>query len=189
MLVEELDGERAAKAEAILEASKSLANTSRKVGQFDWLVEKEGKHVTHDLFPLVKRCIEQLRTTNPDADVSIAIPEETHVRAIRDLDVAIRNLVENALQHTDDGETSHVRVAATTDPETVTLTVTDDGPGIPQTEVDVIKSGQETALDHASGLGLWLVRRVVAESGGELSFTVEDGTTVEVTLPRADVGE
>lgn len=40
------------------------------------------------------------------------------------------------------------------------------------------------ALDHASGLGLWLVRRVVTQSGGELSFEVEDGTHVEIALQR-----
>lgn len=70
--------------------------------------------------------------------------------------------------------------------ETVTVGVSDDGPGIPQQETDVIASGQETPLQHGSGLGLWLVDRVVSQSNGTLSFEVDGGTTALVTLDRPD---
>lgn len=67
----------------------------------------------------------------------------------------------------------------------MTLHVEDDGPGIPKQEIEVIDEGEETALAHASGLGLWLVEHVVSQSDGSLSFDVSDGTYVTVTLPRA----
>jgi PAS domain S-box-containing protein len=184
ILADELDGEHAAMAEAILDASQSLAGTSRKVSQFDWLVEKEPELVDHDLFALVKRSIEQVRSTTDDANISIEIPDGLQVRAVRDLDVAIKNLVENALQHGTTDSAPSVSVTARETTESVTLVVADDGPGIPQQEIAVIEEGRETALDHASGLGLWLVKRVITQSGGDLSFEVGDGTRVEVTFPR-----
>ncbi|WP_340099203.1 PAS domain-containing sensor histidine kinase [Salinibaculum salinum] len=184
ILADELEGRHAEMATAILDASQSLAETSRKVSQFDWLVEKEAEMVEHDLCTLAKRCIEQVRATNDAADIEVAIPDGTRVRAVRDLDLAVRNLVENALQHSTDSDPPTVTVTATVETETVRLVVADDGPGIPRQEVEVIEEGKETALDHASGLGLWLVKRVVTQSGGELSFEVEDGTRAHVRLRR-----
>jgi PAS domain S-box-containing protein len=189
ILADELDGEHAEMATAILEASQSLAGTSRKVSQFDWLVEKEAETVEHDLFALVKRSIEQVRATNEDANIRVEVPESLRVCAVRDLDVAIKNLVENALQHGDGEGPPTVTVSATARAETVSLVVADDGPGIPAQEVDVIEQGRETALDHASGLGLWLVKRVVTQSDGRLTFDTDDGTRVEITLARADERE
>jgi PAS domain S-box-containing protein len=184
ILAEELDGDYAAMADDILEASRSLARTSEKVSQFDWLVEQDPELVEHDLAPLVARCLEEVRTNNPDAAVTVDVERDITVRGIRDLDVAIHNLLENAFQHgTDDGPPT-VTIEATATDDSVRLTVADGGPGIPPSEIEVIQGSQETALKHASGLGLWLVRRVVDQSGGSLSFDVDDGTAVHVRLPR-----
>jgi signal transduction histidine kinase len=68
----------------------------------------------------------------------------------------------------------------------VRLTVADNGPGIPEQERAAIREGRETALEHASGLGLWLTYWIVEGSGGDLRFADADprGTIVEIDLPR-----
>jgi signal transduction histidine kinase len=43
----------------------------------------------------------------------------------------------------------------------------------------------ETALDHGSGLGLWIVKWVVERSEGTIDFRNEDGACIELRLPRA----
>lgn len=69
----------------------------------------------------------------------------------------------------------------------VDLVVVDDGPGIPPTERLVIASGGESALDHSSGLGLWLVDWVVTRSGGAVAITDRSpGTTVVLRFPATD---
>jgi signal transduction histidine kinase len=85
-----------------------------------------------------------------------------------------------------DGETPDVRVTVAADERTVTVTVRDHGPGIPEHELAVIREGDESALEHGSGLGLWLVQWGVTALGGEIEFDTTDGTTATVTLPRAD---
>jgi nitrogen-specific signal transduction histidine kinase len=62
--------------------------------------------------------------------------------------------------------------------------IDDNGPGIPQPEIDILESGNETALEHGSGLGLWLANWGTKQLEGNLSFDVDDdGTRVAVSVP------
>ena len=72
--------------------------------------------------------------------------------------------------------------------DVVAVRVEDDGPGIPDEQVTVLERGRETALEHTSGLGLWLVDWIVRASGGTVSFEARSprGSVVELVLPRAE---
>ncbi|MFC5278351.1 histidine kinase N-terminal 7TM domain-containing protein [Halorubrum rubrum] len=65
------------------------------------------------------------------------------------------------------------------------LVVEDDGPGIPEHEVDAVESGRETALEHGSGLGLWVVEWAAGALGAEVAYADRDprGTRVTVRVP------
>jgi len=106
------------------------------------------------------------------------------VYAHSSLDVALTNLIENACEHTAPPD-STILVTATATDDTVGLTVRDDGPGIPDAEIEVLEAMSETKLEHGSGLGLWIVNWVVEQSEGTLAFDTSDGTRVEITLDRA----
>jgi PAS domain S-box-containing protein len=170
--------------ERIRAASDALASTSEKVSNLDWIVGGDFDHVTHDLDTLVSESIAAVRDAEPAATVRTDLPDDVDVVGIRDLDFAFRNLVENALEHGHDGTPPTVSVTASVSDGWVTVTVADDGHGIPAHEVRVIEQGEETALEHASGLGLWLVDQVIEQSGGALEFEVEDGTRAHVRLRR-----
>ena len=65
-----------------------------------------------------------------------------------------------------------------------TVTVADDGPGIPERELKVLERGEEKPLEHGNGIGLWIVYWVVEHSDAAVSLeTGTDGTTVSVELP------
>jgi len=74
--------------------------------------------------------------------------------------------------------------------ERVRLTVVDNGPGIPEQEINVLTTGRETALEHGSGLGLWLVYWLAEKSEAELQFAEADlgGAAVSLVFktPLAD---
>jgi len=55
-------------------------------------------------------------------------------------------------------------------------------------ERQVLEAGRETPLEHGSGLGLWLVNWIVTGLGGEVTTTVDGGTTVTVRLSPATDG-
>ena len=116
------------------------------------------------------------------------ITDQLPVRVHRSFPYAVENLIENAVTHCDDG--ASVTVAATAQGDTVTLWITDDGPGIPEAELEVFENREETPLEHGTGVGLWLVNWVVDRSSGDLEFdTGPDGTTVTVRLDAGDAAD
>ena len=65
------------------------------------------------------------------------------------------------------------------------ITVADDGPGLPETEREVLETGKETPLAHGQGLGLWLAYWLITNLHGQLEVTeLQQGTTVEIRLPK-----
>jgi len=96
----------------------------------------------------------------------------------------IEELIENAVRHTDSAITISYEADYTT------LIITDEGPGIPDHEIAVLDSAQETDLEHGSGLGLWLVKWGTDSFGGTIEFdTDETGTRVRIEVPDDFVEE
>jgi signal transduction histidine kinase len=123
----------------------------------------------------------------PDADVTATDGADVTVECDPDvLEFVLDNLVENAVEHARPGPT--VELSATADGDEqypVTIAVEDDGPGIPDREIDVIEAGTETPLKHGSGIGLWVTNWVVQDVGGTLAFgEAEAGSVVSVKLPH-----
>ncbi|AGB16847.1 PAS domain S-box [Halovivax ruber XH-70] len=147
-----------------------------------------------DAAEAVEHAIDRLIEQYPDVDVEQSLDSTALVRADDLLVDAVYNVLENAVEHTDrDDPTIAVTMRAVDgDPETVSITVADDGPGIPDEERQLLEEDREiTQLRHASGLGLWLVDWVVTQSGGELQFEENEprGTVVELSVPKAIVEE
>lgn len=128
----------------------------------------------------------------PDATLEIEAPEALYVKADDRLRVALWELLDNAVVHSD-RSTPTVSITATPSSanwagEWVDIVVADDGPGIPAQEQTTIETGQETSLEHGSGLGLWIVYWAISLLGGEISLQDNEpqGSRVVVTLPRVD---
>ena len=104
--------------------------------------------------------------------------------------VAIGNLVANAIAYSPEG--SSVVVSAKEADTTVDLSVTDQGIGIPASEIDRIfeRFYRVDPARHRStggtGLGLSIVKHVAASHGGDVRvWSVEgQGSTFTLTLPR-----
>ncbi|ELY70987.1 histidine kinase N-terminal 7TM domain-containing protein [Natrinema versiforme] len=118
-------------------------------------------------------------------DIDVAVPETCRLQTNRELfDLVFTNLVENGLVHSD-AATPRVTIEYDGSAEqSAVFTVRDNGPGIPDHELAVLERGEETALEHGSGLGLWIVSWSVTALGGDIAFdTDETGTTATVRLP------
>lgn len=143
----------------------------------------------------VTACRESFPET--DADIEIDAPSELEIRANQLLEVAIRHLIANAIEHTD-VPPAEVRVAASHEGDgSVTITVADRGPGIPDVDRNVVTGDSEiTAVEHVDGFGLWVVAWVTDTLDGRIEFTENEprGTVVEIHVPGAaeptiDTGE
>lgn len=101
------------------------------------------------------------------------------------LALLLDNLVENALRHdTVDEPTVRVAVSpAVGDREAVRFEIRDTNDRI-ALEIDTLRAGTETPLQHGEGVGLWISYRCVRELRGEIDFDYDDGNVVTVTMPE-----
>lgn len=123
-----------------------------------------------------------LRDIGPDAMISITtdLPRNASVRTNREaLTGAFDSALDNALTYA----RSTVEVCVKENDNGYTVFVDDDGPGIPDRELELLDAGTETELQHGTGLGLWQLRWAVTTMGGDLSFETGNGTTVRFTVP------
>jgi len=124
------------------------------------------------------------------AEIETDVSPELTVSAVDQLSDALAELVDNAIRHNDaDQPRVHVSAAELPSESWMSLVVADDGPGIPPAERAVL-TGDETPLDHASGLGLWYVNWVVTAGGGSLDITDSKGggTRIELSLRTPNAG-
>ncbi|GGN13598.1 histidine kinase N-terminal 7TM domain-containing protein [Halarchaeum nitratireducens] len=145
-----------------------------------------GTHTARPLAVILDECVEAVRESYPDIDVSYDRPAD-HIAVASVLAAVFDNLIENAATH-NEGDERTVMIETRADADDVTVVIADDGPGIDAQETDVIRDGGESALRHGSGLGLWIVRWGTEIADGRTEFNDRDptGTEVTVTVPRLD---
>ncbi|ELK56007.1 signal-transducing histidine kinase-like protein [Haloferax sp. BAB-2207] len=176
------DEELAEAAEAIVEAADDLASLSEKAQTVSDALESEG--TPRRVSALVEDAVSRAESTYSEAAVRTDIETGLYARVDSRVGAALDELIANALKH--GGETVRIDVCRTeADDSKLVVRVDDDGPGIPDEEWRVIKRGEETPLEHGTGMGLWLVHWVVKKAGGsmELEPSSLGGTAVTLKLP------
>ncbi|ESS09706.1 MAG: histidine kinase [uncultured archaeon A07HN63] len=113
------------------------------------------------------------------ATISVDCPDTLSVQADSRLQIVVDGLVDNAVRHNTASMPKVMLRAGVVDDDTVELAVADNGPGIPETEQQVITAEEQISpLSHGSGLGLWLVKWLTERYGGSLAID---------TSPEADL--
>lgn len=130
-----------------------------------------------------------VRESYPDAQIRVVgeIPD-TDVRANEMLPSVFRNLLENAVRHSDEA-TPEVEVSCEVQDRTVRVRIADNGPGIPDGRKAKVFGKGETGLESSSsGIGLYLVSTLTERFGG--TVRIEDnepkGAVFVVELAKAE---
>ena len=145
-----------------------------------------------DVDDLVAAALDRSRTDAEARDITLAGQTDTGL-GVRgnagQLQVALGNLVENAVAYSDDG--SRVAVSVKPADGAVSITVSDQGIGIPESELDRIferfyrvDPARATATG-GTGLGLAIVKHVAASHGGEVRVWSQEriGSSFTLALP------
>ena len=174
-LADQTDGDHA---ETVLAAADRLATLGTRARRIDRLIARDPEPTTVDLTAVVTEVLDSLDT----ADVSVETELQEPVRLRTDaeiLRITLSSPLENAVRYAD----STVTVAGAQTAAGCRIVISDDGPGIPTTELDSLAAGTETDLQHGRGLGLWQLKWGVDALNGELDFDTADGTTIRISLP------
>ena len=189
-LRERTTGEPAAAAATVVSHADNLLSTSEKSRAITAVLSEEATRRPIDVAETARRVAADLDDEHPAATVVVDAPDEALALATDEIQTAVTELAANAITH-HDRESPHVEIRVADRPaeDAVTVAVTDDGPGMPDLDREVLVSGRAIeSLSHGSGLGLWLVYWIVHRSAGSIAVTGCDprGTSVTISMPRAD---
>ncbi len=159
-------------------------------------LQADGMRLTNisdvDLEEIAARSVERFQTQTKKHKLVLDFPE--NFPCIRGDQARLRqvidNLINNAIKYSPKG--GEVRISGTFDDDRVTVSVTDEGVGIPEDEQDRIFERfyrVDSALSRktqGTGLGLYLARAVIEAHGGKISVKSQlgKGSTFSFTLPR-----
>ena len=148
-----------------------------------------------DLVALAKEVLGRTIPLADERDVSVSLETDSPDACIDgdpiSLQEALSNVLHNALLH---GKADDIVVSIAASGPHVTLTVTDNGPGIAREHWDAAlrpfeRLGQDsTARRTGSGLGLAIVQEVMKAHGGRIafSFPAAGGFAVTLGFPRVE---
>ena len=191
--------------ESVESALRSSRRMRRLVADLQILARADsGRNVVQDLCELsviARNAVEEVRPLAADHTIQLDADAGAWVKGDPDdLHRVVVNLVDNAVRHTPDGSTIKVGVARSGEGRTAVLTVSDDGPGIPD-EVRpqifdrfVRNAGPgDRSASNGTGLGLAIVQAVANEHEGTASVgdSEQGGAlfTVEVPLASENANE
>jgi PAS domain S-box-containing protein len=184
------EGDIAEMAEIIIEESEHLLTTADKEREITEVLVDEQSPEQINLEAVINAAVAATREQCPEAHITVKGEANRRVRAVKSINRALTELLTNAVNHSDQTEPS-IEVIVENRDDAVVVRIADDGPGIPEMERKIITEEAEIdSLYHGTGLGLWLVKVIVEDSGGSLAFDENEprGSIVTITLPMAPVG-
>lgn len=163
----------------------SAASTAGQIAEEPVDVSMLAGWMVHSFEPQAQRKDQVLRCTVPDAPCVVA-GDRGKLRE------AMSNLLSNALKYAPPG--TSVDVTVTQDDGTVHFSVSDKGPGLSSRDQERLfapfqrLTPKPTGDEGTSGLGLYIVKQIVALHNGdvEVDTTLGEGSTFTLVLPRLD---
>ena len=182
-------------------SSKMVKESNRMAKTIDDLlelsrIELDGSVIPEpvSIFSVIAESIDRMAYFAAQAGIGIVsqLPEDDCVVKGDRLQLvsAVSNLIDNAVKYSEKGDKVTVRVSPLE--ETVDVSVSDEGIGIPQSDIDRIFE-RFYRVDRArsrgtggTGLGLSIVRHVMNNHGGSVNVTSQEGegSTFVLTLLR-----
>jgi signal transduction histidine kinase len=147
-----------------------------------------------DMGELANEVAARMQLTTSTHQISVERDSQSVVTADRDhLEQVLNNLVTNAIKYSPGG--GPITIDVRPDSSGVRLSVTDQGIGIPEKELEAIfglfyRSPDRAARDAAGmGLGLYISKEIVVRHGGRIwAERGTKGSTLNVLIPRMPVG-
>ena len=179
-------------AEPLKESLEIITDGARKieviVNDFQALLKSRQSKFTYvDLNSIVDGVVSLIKKETDAKGIQLAVDISlrplminTHMDLLR---VAIFHVIKNALESTPKGGT--ISVSTSKENNLITLVISDTGSGIPKEVIERIFDPFFTTKEWRFGMGLPLVKQIIAEHMGEIAVKSEEGsgTTCRIVFP------
>lgn len=164
----------------------NILNASRLENQVLELTEE-----TFDLNLLIEQLAERFRSFNHTGEILVETPAEITLKGDRFMiETILTNLLENAQKYA--GKKSQITIYASSNADTITIGVHDNGPGVEeQYRTEIFKKffrigSEQTRTSKGSGLGLFIVDQLVKIHGGQIQCLKSDdgGADFRITMKK-----
>ncbi len=146
-----------------------------------------------DLAELLEDIAASARLEGRTRDIRVHVEDFTRLPMAGDAELlqrAFENIIRNALAHTPEGGT--IFIGAHADPDGLSVSVSDQGPGVPEERLDdifqpFVRLSDERGVDSTGGgIGLAIAQAAIDLHGGSIQALnrVEGGLEVLINLPR-----
>lgn len=206
LLAEALD-EAADDPVAVQRFAASLGKEARRLGALVQdiieLSRLQSTDVVHDgvdvdVRELLDEALDRTAIVAEERDITVSLGGQPNAHVYGDPDLlmtAFKNLIDNAIRYSPAGTT--VGVGLRVRDGLVSVSVTDQGPGIPLEDQERVferfyrVDAARTRSTGGTGLGLSIVKHVAANHGGEVTLWSQpgQGSTFTVRLPQFEQGE
>lgn len=119
------------------------------------------------------------------SNINVNIDSNITVKSGDKLYIVLESLIDNALRYNNSSEPQVDIYVNDIDEKYIELCILDNGPGIPDTEINLINKNIEISdLNHSNGLGLWLTKWVIESYNGSVNINKYNccGTNVKIKL-------
>lgn len=194
---EESDPDSRRSLDYILREAHRLGRLIDNVLESSRLVAKTQTFEAHEVTvePFCRQFFSEIRPTVEGRDLTLEtkISTDASIRATEEaLRRVLTNLVENAVRYSASGNNVWCRVFERG--PRVVFQVTDEGIGIPRSELSLIfdrfyRIGRDAHAEHGTGLGLFIVSQLVEQMRGSVSARSREslpGTIFEVEIPAME---
>lgn len=184
----------------IWDAAQRMQYITTEILSLEYIQElQKGMLATFDLREIVKNAYRQYEDICASKAINYRLEVTNKPIQVRgfvgQLQEAIRNFIENAIQYTPQGK--HINVRLTDDEQWVSFTVEDEGIGVPEEEKKQLfkpffRCSNAPAMHRdGMGLGLYLVKRIITRNNGELIFNsaLNKGSVFGFRLPIDTLNE
>jgi len=175
----------------ILDAGAHVTELTETARDYADTVTGGGDLETHpvSLRETLRHEVDLQREAFPDAEFVVdgEIPD-LDVAANELLRSVFKNILNNAVRH-NKGSDPVVEVRCDVDPDAVTVSIADNGPGVPDGQkASIFGEGEKGLESTGTGIGLYLVKTLIDQYEGSVAVADNEptGSVFSVQLPRAD---
>jgi signal transduction histidine kinase len=173
-------------ATSIVEQIDALTRIANEFSNFAKMPRPQ--EVTLDLIPIIENVLEVFKE---EATCEITLVSDLKsVLVNADKDQMIRtfnNLLKNAIQSIPEESAGKITIYVERVQENVLISIKDSGTGIPKDQIDKIFVPYFTTKTGGTGLGLAMVKQIIENHNGTISFETREGegTIFTISLPEA----